>query len=44
MVDGMWLSMDFGIWISMLSVWLDEWDKPFFLFDWIDEIAWDENT
>jgi len=22
-VDGIWPSMDFGIWISMLSVWLE---------------------
>jgi len=29
-VDGIWPSMDFGIWISMLSVWLDGWGEPFF--------------
>ena len=43
-VDGIWPSMDFRIWISMLSVWLDGWGEPFFLFGWMDKIAWDVNT
>ena len=38
-VDGIWPSMDFGIWISILSVWLDGWGEPFFCLDWMDEIA-----
>jgi hypothetical protein len=43
-VNGIWSFMDFGIQISILSVWLDGWDKLFFLFGWMDEIAGDENT
>ena len=35
-VDEIWPSMDFGIWISMLSVWLDRWGELFFcLVGWM---------
>ena len=35
-VDEIWPSMDFGIWISMLFVWLDGWGEPIFcLVGWM---------
>ena len=41
-MDGMGSSIDFWIWLSILVVWLDGWDEPFFcLVGWIF-VGWDE--
>lgn len=35
-LDGIWSSMDLGIWLYTLPVWLDGWGEPFFyLVGWM---------